>query len=579
MAKSYRCISSLIECPPVCNLCETSVSVHSRCLECQEFLCENCRKVHSKGKATKSHKIIQIYGNRDALPFTKFIKCTDHEKSDVIMYCQNCESLVCSECIAITHSGHLFQQIDSVYNVKVEELEMRLAGIENDSLKEISLHIKRTKFKKRHKKSEIEFLKERIIQLTEVQKKVLEKRRDCILNDLDDHFNTSEKILNETEMDLNLIKTELKDCQQIIYKSLSSCERIGVIRSANSTKEKLDKIDVSKGVPAIESPSFEKSDLDADICLGVVSFSLNMNGGDTVSETTNGVKVETSVAGVLDTDYRFISSVCQLSGGYSWTGSSSGDTIMLVHHNDDLQKVSELNVTADDMAHLAADNILVTCPDDPIIQTVSTIDGSSQTFLDVSPLYPTGIHINGNKDILVSMVEGHRYSFKVDSQRKVVRYSSDKNIKSEYQFAGTKRLFTYPYKLCENTNSDVCVVDKSGAFTGRLVMLDQSGSLRFTYNGTSSMDQKSTFDPRDVVCDSLGRVIISDCGNHTLHILDHDGDIICHINTIKLGIKYPWSLSLESYVKLWIGCKAEPEKSDTAKLYVIETDIDQMCII
>jgi hypothetical protein len=123
----------------------------------------------------------------------------------------------------------------------------------------------------------------------------------------------------------------------------------------------------------------------------------------------------------------------------------------------------------------------------------------------------------------------------------------------------------------------VCIVDKSGAFTGRLVVLDLSGSLKFTYTGNSTADQKSTFDPRDVACDSLGRILVSDCGNHTVHILDQDGDIVCHINTLKLGIKYPWSLSFESYVKLWIGCKAEPDKADYAKLFVIETDIDQSC--
>lgn len=577
MAKSSRCASSLIESPLVCNLCETGVGVHSRCLECEEHLCENCRRVHSKGKATKSHHIVHLLGIQDGMPFTKFVKCMDHVNSDVIMFCKNCETLVCSQCIAVSHSGHLFEQIDSIYCETVLELKSRLERLENESLKEASIQLKRAKFKRRHKKSEVEFLKERIFQLTEVQKKLLEKRRDHLLHELDEHLHSSEDTLNKTEASFNKMKIDLKECQESIQAALSSRERIRAIRTASEIRQKISTIEACGGVPAIHSPCFEKIELNLDTCLGIVSFSFNTNGGDTVSEITNGVKLETSLAGVLDTGYRFISTVCQISGGYCWIGSSSGEYITLVNHGEDLQEIRKFSITADDIAHLGKENILVSCPDDHLVRNVSMETEISEIFLDVSPLYPTGLHVNNNDDILVSMVEGHRYSFKVDSQRKVVRFSSDRNIKSEYQFVGTKRLFTYPFRLCENTNSDVCIVDKSGAFTGRLVVLELSGSLKFTYTGNSTADQKSTFDPRDVACDSLGRILVSDCGNHMVHILDQDGDIVCHINTLKLGIKYPWSLSFESYVKLWIGCKAEPDESDYAKLFVIETDVDQSC--
>lgn len=579
MARSSRysrCASSLVDSPPVCNLCETSVGVHSRCLECQESLCENCRKVHSRGKATRSHRIVHIYGVRETMPFTKFVHCSGHPDSDVIMYCKNCDLLVCAQCIALTHSGHVFEQIDKVYDRKVDELEGALESLENNSLSDLTTQIKRTKFKKRHKKSEIEFMKERITQLTEVQKKVLEKRRDKLLDELDRHLVKSEDDLIKAELEFELTKSDLHDCQHSIHKSLAACERIGVIRTANAIKTRLSDIDVTKTIPKIETANFEKNELDENACLGTLSFSLNNNGIDSVSEVINGIKIQTSVAGAMDTGYRFISAVCQISGGYSWIACSSGDFITLVNHSDDLQEVSQLDVSADDIAYMSSDTILISSPDEHFVNKVSTVDGVTEKFLDLAPLFPTGIHVTNKKDIFVSLVEGHRYSFKVDSQRKVVRYSSDKNIKFEYQFSGTKRLFTYPYRLFQNTNSDVCVVDKAGAFTGRLVVLDQSGSLRFTYTGSCGADQKSTFDPRDVVCDPLGRIIISDCGNHIIHVLDHDGDIICHISTLKLGIRYPWSLSFESYVKLWIGCKAEPEKSDNAKLYVVETDVDQI---
>lgn len=570
-----RCVSSLVDSPPVCSLCETSVGVHSRCLECQECLCENCRKVHSRGKATRSHKIVHICGVRETMPFTKFVQCCAHPSSEVIMYCKKCDLLVCSQCISSTHTGHVFEQIDSVYESKVDDLENTLEILENDSMTTISMQVKKAKFKRRHKRSEIEFLKERITQLTEVQKKVLEKRRDDLLDELDRHYTQSEDHLLKAELEFELTKSDLHDCQQTIQKSLATCERIGVIRTANTIKTRMADLELTKSAPVIETPNFEKNDLDENTCLGALTFSLTNIGTDSVYEMINGVKIETSVAGVMDTGFRFISSVCQISGGYSWIACSSSDFITLVNHSDDLQEVSQLDITADDIAYLSSDTILISSPDENYVHKVSTVDGVSEIFLDVSPLFPTGIHVTNKKDILLSIVEGHRYSFKVDSQRKVVRFSSDKNIKSEYQFAGTKRLFTYPYRLCQNTNSDVCVVDKAGAFTGRLVVLDQSGSLRFTFTGGSSADQKSTFDPRDVVCDSLGRIITSDCGNHIIHVLDHDGDIVCHISTLKLGVRYPWSLSFESYVKLWIGCKAEPEKSDSAKLYVVETVVDQ----
>ena len=112
----------------------------------------------------------------------------------------------------------------------------------------------------------------------------------------------------------------------------------------------------------------------------------------------------------------------------------------------------------------------------------------------------------------------------------------------EYREDGTERLLIFPTNTAENGNSDMCVVNPVGGYTGELIVLQRDGQMRDTYKGKGD----SKLDPRDVACDSERRIILLNW-NKCIHILSPDVTFL-----ICLLSDYTTSMTLYQG-SLWIG--------------------------
>lgn len=104
----------------------------------------------------------------------------------------------------------------------------------------------------------------------------------------------------------------------------------------------------------------------------------------------------------------------------------------------------------------------------------------------------------------------------------------------------------YTLFLTENNNEDICVTDLNKQI---VIVLDKTGRVRFQYDGTPAM--KENFNPRCIVTDSLGHIIVADIGNNCLHILSQDRQFIRCIS--NCGLDKPYGLSLDKKERLWVG--------------------------
>ena len=104
----------------------------------------------------------------------------------------------------------------------------------------------------------------------------------------------------------------------------------------------------------------------------------------------------------------------------------------------------------------------------------------------------------------------------------------------------------YTLFLTENNNGDICVTDLNKQI---VIVLDKTGRVRFQYDGTPAM--KENFNPRCIVTDSLGHIIVADIGNNCLHILSQDRQFIRCIS--NCGLAKPYGLSLDKKERLWVG--------------------------
>ena len=102
--------------------------------------------------------------------------------------------------------------------------------------------------------------------------------------------------------------------------------------------------------------------------------------------------------------------------------------------------------------------------------------------------------------------------------------------------ANGKPLYTWPRYITDNVNGDLVTSD----WYGGIVVTDQSGTHRFTYNLSI---------PRAVVTDSRGRIF--GCNNTpTIHVIDKDGKFLMNVHT---GSKDIFGLYLHQDTELYAG--------------------------
>ena len=124
-----------------CQLCETEQKIKWKCIECELLMCDKCnKKIHPKFKNAKDHRIIDIKdvgiqdeGRGDNLDFTN-IKCKLHQGQSCCLFCRNCDTLVCPSCVAKSHTGHNFIEINEAYDMKLDKLKKGQKKVEKDNV-------------------------------------------------------------------------------------------------------------------------------------------------------------------------------------------------------------------------------------------------------------------------------------------------------------------------------------------------------------------------------------------------------------------------------------------------------------
>ncbi|XP_062544409.1 protein wech isoform X2 [Armigeres subalbatus] len=105
---SSHCASSL---GAVCGRCDTHAI--SRCLDCNDVLCEDCTHGHNKNTFAKDHCVISIHtispigsaAGVHSIPVANQPHCDVH--GEVLRYlCESCKKIVCQECTLWDHKDH-----------------------------------------------------------------------------------------------------------------------------------------------------------------------------------------------------------------------------------------------------------------------------------------------------------------------------------------------------------------------------------------------------------------------------------------------------------------------------------------
>ncbi|XP_061185002.1 uncharacterized protein LOC133193017 [Saccostrea echinata] len=164
----------------------------------------------------------------------------------------------------------------------------------------------------------------------------------------------------------------------------------------------------------------------------------------------------------------------------------------------------------------------------------------------------SGISQSVDGGLQVTLREKNSDPYKLDSHsRRLVRHmalAEDVIHEYEYQEDGHTRLFTWPFRVTQNNNSDICVVNQTSDTTSNLVIISPTGRTKLIYCGQNLTEN---FNPGDVVCDSFCNILVTDPRNNQIHLLIPDGEFLKFLLT-ENEAKHPYSLSPYKST-LWVG--------------------------
>ena len=112
---------------PLCNGCKKNDAIAS-CCDCGGFfLCANCSTAHKNVPSTKNHSLMTLKDLSTPKTSVTSIKssplCQKHPEELLKLYCQDCEILVCRDCVLVTHKTHNYSFVDDVIEKEKQQLK------------------------------------------------------------------------------------------------------------------------------------------------------------------------------------------------------------------------------------------------------------------------------------------------------------------------------------------------------------------------------------------------------------------------------------------------------------------------
>lgn len=476
------------------------------------------------------------------------VHCVVHTTKVYVGYCQDCQTYVCIECIMKQHKGHNTIQLEKIADTKIQELSNFISKFKEKSLISFEEKAKQLEERKQKYKEQVEKLRLVITGQAEQLKLDIDNLRDDLIQQLYQIEKEDLKLFIQFE---NKMKTELAELKMLIQKMENEHkipDDVDVIDYLDKKKQNLLKYDVTSNVPLtlnVQVPSFvtmETKQKELKKLFGYIGKEDNKHGA--IRKESKIYDSGVDVLSVFEMNHH-PSRVAAASEEELWVSDNNlnGD-LSLVNQDGRVIKSYQTKFIINDLAVMASGDLLLTDGYNSKVVCMKK-NGQLTEYVSTVPDTPWGICVTPSNEVFVTLCQH------VGSVGKVIQISSDKTIKQAIKNNnGERDLFTIPHFITQNKNKDLWIQDKG---YHHVVVVNESGKGRFTYNGPTGVRMSSAFDPHDLSSTAEGNVIIADYANATLHLVDKDGQFLRYIMTSRDGLRGPYSLTKTINGVIWIG--------------------------
>uniref|UniRef100_A0A2R9A0B0 E3 ubiquitin-protein ligase TRIM71 n=1 Tax=Pan paniscus TaxID=9597 RepID=A0A2R9A0B0_PANPA len=231
----------LLRRPHGCSSCDEGNAASSRCLDCQEHLCDNCVRAHQRVRLTKDHYIergppgpgaaaaAQQLGLGPPFPGPPFSIlsvfperlgfCQHHDDEVLHLYCDTCSVPICRECTMGRHGGHSFIYLQEALQDS-RALTIQLLADAQQGRQAIQLSIEQAQTVAEQVEMKAKVVQSEVKAVTARHKKALEERECELLWKVEKIRQVKAKSLylqvEKLRQNLNKLESTISAVQQVL---------------------------------------------------------------------------------------------------------------------------------------------------------------------------------------------------------------------------------------------------------------------------------------------------------------------------------------------------------------------------
>ncbi|XP_065921520.1 tripartite motif-containing protein 2-like isoform X1 [Magallana gigas] len=539
---------------PRCDLCETAI-VHNYCDFCHVNLCTPCIGKHISDGYDK-HKIVPFLERRSTLIYPK---CGTHQQKICDLQCKDCNILVCSYCTASKqHKGHNFVEVTEIYNEKKENISKDTKELENHispTYEEVALDLEK-------QLANLDGGYEKLTSTLSKQGEQWHREIDIIINKIKTEISEI-KVKHKDILKKHL--DEIKQIQSLIKQTFLALKKIEKSTDIYPTVEYSSRIREFRKLPPkvqVSFPTFIPKQIDREklnslfghftpLSTATEEHPLPLNQPNT---SVRELLDEPELVATIQTQYEKLYNVTCLNEDKIWVSGPTNDIKCFNIKGVLLQTVKQtLGNYPQDIVIDSDGNLLYTSLETGTVSVVK--NGQTEALIRLQGWGPLSLCVTSTGDLLVTM-------YSVDKpQSKVVRYSGSTEKQTIQYDNEDKPLYSGNDDIkfiAENRNHDIFVADFEA---GAVVAVNQDGKLKWRYTGHLSVTMAKTFKPWGIATDSQSHILIADCLNRCIHILDQDGHILRYFDNCEL--MFPTGLCVDNNDNMFV---CEFQKGNVKKI-------------
>ncbi|XP_038052429.1 tripartite motif-containing protein 2-like, partial [Patiria miniata] len=511
---------------PTCDECVEGLEAVSRCLDCVENLCQQCKTAHERSKRTQKHRVTPVeHPEQKEVPSadlsqTHSPKCQKHADQKMQFYCETCKMLMCGICATIDHrsADHQLSEIADAVRSYFEEVKYVLQKFQ--------------KSKEEFKANEesVEHARHRLkVMVTRACSEIQAKEEEEIAK-----IKNKSRLLRDKVIKIGKKRDE--EFEKVHTNNKKKMERAEEIEAAvTDLMKQADDFELLNLKPKVMHNLEFQKDLQFDRVKHGESFIgvkcqdvvLDKDLGEILHKEKWKLKTEFGKQGDGDGEFNWARSVCCFSNGDIAVDDSNKNQVSVFTSTGQHKTTFDLNALYG--ISVTSDLLLANCEDH-----VKVFDINCQLHSKFNLSKPDA----GDEPYI------HTSDATVDNEHLAVVFNGQRMVTSLYNLDGSL--------IRDIASASICQEDIAISSKGRLIFtqydssilqcVEMTGKEVFAVR-TSLEDKEAT--PAGVCCDDAGDIYVTfHCGPHTgsseVHHYDSQG---VYVDCVANKLLWPFGIT------------------------------------